>query len=133
MAAAFFAQCILILSFFALAQRYTTDLYPFLIFCLLVFLRTGGLVLIRTRYLLIGLVIFSMVINSLTTISWLIGADQNVTVETRTVWSAFFEARFAWPMMHPTPIFRFAAEPVVILESETEITRPCEDSRVDSK
>ena len=88
-ALAFLAQGILILSYFSLAQRFATDLYPFLIFCLLIFLRTGGAVLSRTRYLLVGLVAFSMVVNSLTTISWLVDADQNITAETRAAWSAF--------------------------------------------
>ena len=38
-AIALFAQFVCILSFFALAQRYSADLYPFLIFCLVIFLR----------------------------------------------------------------------------------------------
>jgi hypothetical protein len=80
------AQFVCILSYFVLAQRYATDLYPFLIFCLVVFLASGGTTLIRSRHLLIGLVALSVVINSLATISWLVDADQNVPPETRASW-----------------------------------------------
>ena len=83
---ALLAQFVCILSYFLLAQRYATDLYPFLIFCLVVFLGSGGAALLRSRHLLIGLVAFSVVINSLATVSWLINADQNVPVETRAAW-----------------------------------------------
>jgi hypothetical protein len=89
MAAAFFTQFVLILSFFALSQRYAADLYPFLIFSMLVFLRTGGSILLRARYVMIGLVAFSILVNSLTTISWLVDTDQNVQPETRAAWNAF--------------------------------------------
>ena len=89
MAAAFFTQFVLILSFFALSQRYAADLYPFLIFSMLVFLRTGGSILLRARYVMIGLVAFSILVNSLTTISWLVDTDQNVLPETRAAWNAF--------------------------------------------
>ena len=41
------------------------------------------------RYLLIGLVAVSVVINSLTTVSWLVEADQNVPAETRAKWNEF--------------------------------------------
>jgi hypothetical protein len=85
-AAALFAQFICILSFFALAQRYATDLYPFLIFSLIVFLSSGDLALLRTRHVIVGLVTLSVVVNSLGTISWLIDADQNVPAETRAAW-----------------------------------------------
>src|SRR5947207_8340007 len=37
-AVALFGQCLCILSYFLLAQRYAADLYPFLIFCLVIFL-----------------------------------------------------------------------------------------------
>jgi hypothetical protein len=83
---ALLAQFVCILSYFLLAQRYATDLYPFLIFSLVVFLGSGGAALLRSRHLLIGLVAFSVVINSLATVSWLINADQNVPVETRAAW-----------------------------------------------
>jgi hypothetical protein len=85
-AAALFAQFICILSFFALAQRYATDLYPFLIFSLIVFFSSGGLALHRTRHVIVGLVTLSVVVNSLATISWLIDADRNVPAETRGAW-----------------------------------------------
>jgi hypothetical protein len=83
---ALLAQFVCILSYFVLAQRYATDLYPFLIFCLVVFLGSGGTILLRSRHLLIGLVALSVAINSLATISWLVDADQNVPPETRASW-----------------------------------------------
>jgi hypothetical protein len=86
-AAALFVQFIFVLSYFALAQRYATDLYPFLIFCLLVFLSSGGAALRRARYAIVGLVVLSIVVNSLATISWLIDVDQNVPAETRAAWN----------------------------------------------
>jgi hypothetical protein len=85
-AAALFAEFLCILSFFALAQRYAADLYPFLIFCLIIFLRSGGMALVRSRHVIIGLVGLSIIVNSLATISWLIGPDQNVPSETRATW-----------------------------------------------
>jgi hypothetical protein len=83
---ALLAQFVCILSYFLLAQRYATDLYPFLIFCVVVFLGSGETALLRSRHLLIGLVALSVVINSLATVSWLINADQNVPAETRAAW-----------------------------------------------
>lgn len=88
-AAALFAQFLCILSFFALAQRYAADLYPFLIFCLIIFLYSGGTALVRYRHVIIGLVCLSIVVNSLATVSWLIGPDQNVPSETRAAWERF--------------------------------------------
>jgi len=85
-AAALFAEFLCILSFFALAQRYAADLYPFLIFCFIIFLRSGGMALVRSRHVIIGLVGLSIIMNSLATISWLIGPDQNVPSETRATW-----------------------------------------------
>jgi hypothetical protein len=85
-AAALVVQFLCILSYFVLAQRYATDLYPFLIFCLVVFLGSGGTTLLRSRNLLIGLVALSVVINSLATVSWLVDADLNVPPETRAAW-----------------------------------------------
>ncbi len=85
-AVALFAQFVGVLSYFALAQRYATDLYPFLVFCFVLFLRTGGIVLVRVRYLLIGLIAISMVINSLATAFWL-ASDPNLPAETRIFWS----------------------------------------------
>ena len=85
-AVALFVQFLCILSYYLLAQRYATDLYPFLIFCLIIFLGSGGVALVRSRHLLIGLIVLSTVVNSLATVSWLVDADQNVPPETRTAW-----------------------------------------------
>jgi hypothetical protein len=85
-ALALFAQFLCILSYFLLAQRYAADLYPFLIFCLIIFLLSGGVALRRWRYVIIVLVGLSVVVNSLATISWLVDADQNVPPETRAAW-----------------------------------------------
>ena len=85
-ALALFAQFLCILSYFLLAQRYAADLYPFLIFCLIIFLRSGGPALVRSRHVIIGLVGLSIAVNSLATVSWLIGPDQNVPPETRAAW-----------------------------------------------
>ena len=85
-AIALFAQFLCILSFFLLAERYAADLCPFLIFCFIIFLSSGGTALVRSRHVLIGLIVLSSVVNSLATVSWLVGADQNVPPETRTAW-----------------------------------------------
>jgi hypothetical protein len=85
-AATLFAEFVGILSYFALAQRYAADLCPLLIFCLVVFLRTGGIALVRLRYLLIGLIALSIAINSLGTAYWLAN-DANLPRETRDFWS----------------------------------------------
>jgi hypothetical protein len=86
MAVALVVQFLCILSYFLLAQRYATDLYPFLIFCLVIFLGSGGAALLRSRYIIIGLVALSVVINSFATVSWLVDADLNVPAETRAAW-----------------------------------------------
>ena len=88
-ALALFVQFLCLLSFFALAQRYAADLYPFLIFCFVIFLRSGGRVLVRSRQVIIALVAVSIVANSLATFSWLVDADQNVPPETRAAWEKF--------------------------------------------
>ena len=87
-AAIFLLQVVVILSFMGLAQRYLAELFPFLIFAFLVFLRQGKLAF-RLRYLFIGLVVVSVLINSLTTVSWLVEADMNVPTETRAKWNQF--------------------------------------------
>ena len=84
-AAALFLQFITILSFFALAQRYAADLYPFLIFCFTVFLRAGSLG--WQRIVLVGLTTVSIVVNFLATACW-IGSDGNLPKETRAFWNA---------------------------------------------
>jgi hypothetical protein len=85
-AGALLAQFLCILSYFTLAQRYATDLYPFLIFCLFVFLASGAAALLRSRHTIIGLVALSVIMNPPATISWLLDADQNVPAETRAAW-----------------------------------------------
>src|SRR5262249_1318097 len=85
-AVALFVQPLCILSYFLLAHRYATDFYPFLIFCFVVFLASNGPALLWSRYIIVGLVALSVVINSLATISWLVYADQNVPAETKAVW-----------------------------------------------
>ena len=90
-ATALFVQFLCILSFFALAQRYAADLYPFLIFCVIIFLRSGGMALVRSRHVIIGLVCLAIIVNSLATVSWLIGPDQNVPSETRAAWERLLE------------------------------------------
>jgi hypothetical protein len=85
MAIALLAQFVCILSYFALAQRYTPDLYPFLIFCFLTFLTAGGMAVHRIRYLLIGLVGISIIVNLLATAFWL-ASDPNLPAETQLFW-----------------------------------------------
>ena len=92
-AVALLAQVFCILSYFLLAQRYAADLYPFLIFCLIVFLSSGTPALLRSRDVLIGLIVISVLVNSLTTVSWLVDADQNVPPETRGAWEKLLGRR----------------------------------------
>ncbi len=92
-ALALFAQFLCILSYFLLAQRYAADLYPFLIFCLIMFLRSGRGALLRWRHAMVGLIAISVVVNSLATVSWLVSADQNVPPETRAAWEKLLGRR----------------------------------------
>jgi hypothetical protein len=87
-AAIFLVQVIPILSFMGLCQRYIADLFPFLVFAFLIFLRQGKIAF-QLRYLFYGLVLISVMINSLSTISWLVEADLNVPTETRAKWDHF--------------------------------------------
>ena len=87
-AAILFVQVIAIMSVPAVIQRYATEFYPFLVFAFLFFLQSGRAAF-HLRYLLIGLVAVSVVINSLTTVSWLVDADMNVPQKTRDTWKAF--------------------------------------------
>ena len=87
-AAILFFQGIVILAFKGLAQRYTAEFCPFLIFTFLLFLRSGRAAF-HLRYVLVALVAASTLINSLTTVSWLIGADMNVPAATRAKWNEF--------------------------------------------
>ncbi len=86
-AAALFAEFVCVLSYFALAERYTADLCPFLLFCLVVFLSAGGIVLVRTRYVFATLIIISATINLLAVSGWL-ASDRNLPTETQNFWSA---------------------------------------------
>jgi hypothetical protein len=81
-------QVIVILSFMGLAQRYAAEFYPFLIFAFLFFLRHGRFAF-QLRYLLIALVAVSVIINSLTTVSWVLESDLNVPAETKAKWNEF--------------------------------------------
>jgi hypothetical protein len=85
-AVALLVQSVCILLYFLLAQRYATDLCPFLIFCLVIFLGSRGIALPWSRHLLTGLVALSVLVNSLATVSWLLNADQNVPSETKAAW-----------------------------------------------
>lgn len=86
-AAALAIQALFILCYYTLAQRYSVELYPFLIFCFAVFLSDGGKLLVRARYVLIVLVLISVTLNSLATDSWLAN-DRNLTPETHYFWNA---------------------------------------------
>jgi hypothetical protein len=96
-AVALFAQCLGILSFYGLNQRYASELYPFLIFAFLLFLRNGRTAF-HLRYLMIGLIAVSVVINSLTTVSWLVDADLNVPPVTRAAWEQFLGRKSHMPL-----------------------------------
>ena len=87
-AAIFLLQVIVILSFMGLAQRYLAEFFPFLIFIFFIFLRQGKIAF-QLRYLFIGLVVVSVLINSLSTVSWLVEADMNVPAATRAKWNQF--------------------------------------------
>jgi hypothetical protein len=87
-AAILFVQVIVIMSVPGIIQRYAAEFYPFLVFAFLFFLQSGRAAF-HLRYLLIGLVAVSIVINSLSTVSWLIDADMNVPRKTRNEWKAF--------------------------------------------
>jgi len=69
--------------------RYAAEFYPFLTFAFVIFLRTVSATLFRLRYLLIGLVAVSVIINSLTTVAWIVDKDLNTTQKTRDAWKAF--------------------------------------------
>jgi len=90
-------QVVVILSFMGLAQRYGAEFYPFLIFAFLFFLRSGRFAF-QLRYLFIGLVVVSFVINSLATVSWLVDEDMNVPAETRATWERFLGRKSRMPL-----------------------------------
>src|SRR5215208_3185624 len=87
-AAILFVEVIGIMSVPAVIQRYVTEFYPFLVFAFLFFLRRGKAAF-HLRYVLLGLVAISIVINSLATVAWLVDADMNVPRKTRAEWKAF--------------------------------------------
>jgi hypothetical protein len=87
-AASLLFQCVVILAFMGLAQRYIAEFFPFLVFAFLFFLAKGSAAF-QLRYLLIALVAASVMINSLTTVSWLVDADLNVPPATRAKWEGF--------------------------------------------
>jgi hypothetical protein len=87
-AAILLLQALVILSFMGLAQRYLAEFYPFLTFAFLFFLRSSRFAF-QLRYLFIALVAVSIVINSLTTVSWLLEADMNVPEGTKATWNQF--------------------------------------------
>jgi hypothetical protein len=95
--AAFLLQCLVILSFMGLAQRYLAEFFPFLVFAFFLFLRQGNAAF-RVRYLFVALVAASVVINALTTVSWLVDDDLNVPRETRAKWEKFLgrKSRLRW-------------------------------------
>jgi hypothetical protein len=85
-AAALALECLAILAYFAIAQRYAADFYPFLVVGFVVFLRRGGIMVSQMRGIVIGLAAVSICVNTLTTISWLTECDQNVPAQTRDAW-----------------------------------------------
>ena len=87
-AAIFLLQVMAILAFMGLCQRYIADLFPFLIFAFLIFLRQGKIAF-QLRYVLGVLVVVSVVINSLTTVAWLVEEDKNVPEAPRAKWNQF--------------------------------------------
>jgi hypothetical protein len=85
-AAALVLECLAILAYFAIAQRYAADFYPFLVVGFVVFLRRGGIMVSQMRGIVIALAAVSICVNTLTTISWLTESDQNVPTQTRDAW-----------------------------------------------
>jgi hypothetical protein len=85
----FFVQAIAIMSVPGIIPRYAAEFYPLFVFALLFFLRDAHATLFRLRYLFIGLVVVSVVINSLTTVAWIVDKDLNTTRQTRDAWKAF--------------------------------------------
>jgi hypothetical protein len=82
------AQVIAVLSFIGMAQRYTAEFFPFLIFIFLLFLRNGRAVS-RLRYVTIVLVLTSVLLNFFATSHWLMENDWNQPGELRVIWSTF--------------------------------------------
>lgn len=87
-----FGQIIIVSSFMGLAQRYIAEFFPFLVFCFVVFLRSGSVVF-RARYLVIFFVTVSVMINTLATLSWLVDVDANTPADVRASWKAFLQRK----------------------------------------
>ena len=85
-AAALVLECLAILAYFAIAQRYAADFYPLLVVGFIVFLRRGGIMVSKIHGIIVGLAAISICVNTLTTISWLAESDQNVPTQTRDAW-----------------------------------------------
>lgn len=88
MAAVLFMQYVSILCYMGLCQRYVAEFFPLLIFAFAFFLWTGRAAY-RMRYLLIAMVVFSVAVNFLSTMAWLIQDDMNVPMETKVKWNKF--------------------------------------------
>ena len=69
-----------------LAQRYIAEIFPLLVFCFVLFLRSRGPAVFGVRYALLALVVFSIVVNTLGTAS-IVGNDGNLPKETRLFWT----------------------------------------------
>jgi hypothetical protein len=85
-ALAFFVQVATILSFQSLAQRYITELYPFLVFCLFIGLRGRMQSGAYLRVLFYGLIVVSVAVNILASAS-VLGQDTLIPLETRRFWT----------------------------------------------
>jgi hypothetical protein len=86
-AAVLLLQCLIILAFMGLAQRYLAEFFPFLVFCFFIFLRNDGTAVFCLRHAVVGLVVLSVLVNSLATASWLGTVDGSVPKETRAFWT----------------------------------------------
>jgi hypothetical protein len=95
-AAAFALQSLLILCYFVLAQRYSLDLYPFLIFCTAIFLRQSGKNLPGAHWIVAALIPLSIFVNFFATASWL-QHDGSLPTQTRMFWSAISGGRVSIP------------------------------------
>jgi hypothetical protein len=80
-------QSVVILSYYTLAQRYSAELYPFLIFCTVIFLRKSAKMWPAARWIFAGLLPLSIFVNFFATASWL-QHDGSLPRETRIFWKA---------------------------------------------
>lgn len=87
-AAVLLTQWISILCYMGLCQRYVAEFFPFLVFAFIFFLRTGRAAY-HLRYLLIAVVLASVVINSVTTVAWLLEDDMNMPPSSKARWATF--------------------------------------------